>query len=87
MTTKYKEPLQDFIDRYWKENCRPPTIREMADALGGISTSVVNYSLEHDLGMKNPVKGDARWVVPAWVRTAITEYKGDTHDNTKTISG
>jgi len=84
MTTKYKEPIQEFINRYWTENCRPPTVREIAEELGGISTSVVNYSLEHDLGYKNKVKGESRWIVPEWVRRVITAYQGDKNDDTKT---
>lgn len=43
--SKRQQSMLDFIANYISEHTRPPTIREIGEAVGISSTSVVNYNL------------------------------------------
>lgn len=70
---KYDEKVIKFVDTFWKEYFRPPSIREIGKACGISSTSVVSYVL-HRLtrdGKYFIYENVARGIVPVWVSDAI----------------
>lgn len=90
MASKYKQAVRDFIDRFWKTHFYSPSIREIAEHLetlpesgNSVSTSHVDYVLEHDLGYKKKSpneKGLARQIIPEWVKEAIKEANIEHND-------
>ena len=74
MTAKQKRIL-DFINQYWKENYRSPTIREIRDSAGISSTSLVSFHLDKlRFGGQiiwNDTYAISRAIVPNWVKDAI----------------
>ena len=81
--------LAEYIDQYWREHYHAPSMREMADHLR-TSTSVVTNTLQRIAPGRFLLGGigEARAVVPYWVRDAIAEantmkgswQRGDTHE-------
>lgn len=72
---KYDISVKKFIDAYWHENFRPPTIREIQEAVGVRSSSHLQTVLERIL-KNNPYDiyyrdWSSRGYIPAWVQQAI----------------
>ena len=67
MKKKKDELLLDFIKEYIRDNCYPPTVREMCHAINVSSTSTISYYLDkleqNNLIKKNPNKNRALEVV------------------------
>ena len=67
MKKKKEELLLDFIKEYIRDNCYPPTVREMCHAINVSSTSTISYYLDkleqNNLIKKNPNKNRALEVV------------------------
>ena len=63
MKKKKEELLLDFIKEYIRDNCYPPTVREMCHAINVSSTSTISYYLDkleqNNLIKKNPNKNRA----------------------------
>ena len=68
----------DFINRYWKENFAPPSIRDIKDSCKVSSTSVVNYILDthaKSYGVIFKHNGKSRSITPLWVIDALSEKR------------
>ena len=86
---KHDARLAEYIDQYWSENYHAPSMREMAEHCN-TSTSVVINALQRISPGRFLLGGigEARAVVPYWVRDAIAEantmkgswQRGDTHE-------
>ena len=66
----------DFINRYWRENFAPPSIRDIKDSCKVSSTSVVNYILDRhaeSYGVIFKHNGKSRSITPLWVIDALSE--------------
>ncbi len=67
MRKNKEEVLLNFIKSYIKENCYPPTVREMCRAISVSSTSTISYYLDkleaNNLIKKNPNKNRALEIV------------------------
>ncbi len=67
MKKNKEEELLQFIKEYIKDNCYPPTVREMCRAINVSSTSTISYYLEklerNNLIKKNPNKNRALEIV------------------------
>jgi hypothetical protein len=70
--SKYEENIKTFINKYWKENFKPPTIRDISRGCGISSSSVISYALN---AMGHAGDGKSKNIIPDWVKKAITEYK------------
>ena len=81
--------LAEYIDQYWRENYHAPSMREMAEHCN-TSTCVIYNALQRIAPGRFLLGGigEARAVVPYWVRDAIAEantmkgswQRGDTHE-------
>lgn len=73
MTGRYDTAVSAFIDRYWREHCCSPTVREIANAVGISSTSVVRNTLTRVTTARGDrwIAGAARGIIPRWVQRAI----------------
>lgn len=77
MIGKHDAAVSAFIDRYWREHCCSPTVREIADGVGITSTSAVRNVLTRITSTRGDrwIVGAARGIIPAWVREAIRKAK------------
>ena len=66
--------LAEYIDQYWRENYHAPSMREMAEHCN-TSTCVIYNALQRISPGRFLLGGigEARAVVPYWVRDAIAE--------------
>ena len=66
--------LAEYIDQYWRENYHAPSMREMAQHCN-TSTCVIYNALQRIAPRRFLLGeiGEARAVVPHWVRDAIAE--------------
>jgi SOS-response transcriptional repressor LexA len=73
---KHDRKVVAFINAFWKTQYRPPSVREIATACGVTSTSVVFHTLRRlaKTGNYTLIDGDARSIVPTWVKMAIESY-------------
>ena len=64
---KYTKAVREAIDKYWYDNCIPPTIKQLMEMAGCPSMSHVSKILRvlPDIVMVN------RHPVPKWVRERI----------------
>lgn len=62
--------ILDAIDEFWRENCYPPTIRDLMQLTDATSTSVVRYVLRKLAAQGLIVRRKAR-PIPLWVIQAI----------------
>lgn len=69
-----RRAILEFIDRYWRANHCPPTIREIGAGVGINSTSHVLFLLR-GLAAEGKMKGTPRGPVPVWVVEAINAQK------------
>ena len=86
---KHDQRLAEYIDQYWRENYHAPSMREMAEHCN-TSTCVIYNALQRIAPGRFLLGGigEARAVVPYWVRDAIAEantmkgswQRGDTHE-------
>ena len=86
---KHDQRLAEYIDQYWRENYHAPSMREMAEHCN-TSTCVIYNALQRISPGRFLLGGigEARAVVPYWVRDAIAEantmkgswQRGDTHE-------
>ena len=86
---KHDQRLAEYIDQYWRENYHAPSVREMAEHCNTITSVVINALQRISPGrfLLGGI-GEARAVVPYWVRDAIAEantmkgswQRGDTHE-------
>ena len=88
-TGKHDARLAEYIDQYWRENYHAPSMREMAEHCNTSTCVIVNVLQRISPGRFFLGKfGEARAVVPYWVRDAIAEaqtakgswQRGDTHE-------
>ena len=66
-----RDRIMRFVEGYILDNYYPPSIREICEALGGMSTSTVNYQLlrlEMDGKIRPRVWGRTRCIVPVGMR-------------------
>ena len=70
MTGLYDYAILDAIDKFWREDCYPPTIRVLMEMSGATSTSVVWKALRRLAKQKHIVLRNAR-PIPFWVVDAI----------------
>ena len=77
----YAKPAMSFIDRYWKEHNKPPTIREVADAINCNSTSQVREvvellkSEEYKYLKEVEDRNTSRMIIPLWVSSLISRSR------------
>ena len=73
-TGKHDQRLAEYIDQYWREHYHAPSMREMAEHCD-TSTSVIVDTLQRIAPGRFLLGGigEARAVVPYWVRDAIAE--------------
>ena len=71
---KHDQRLAEYIDQYWRENYHAPSMREMAEHCN-TSTCVIYNALQRISPGRFLLGGigEARAVVPYWVRDAIAE--------------
>ena len=71
---KHDQRLAEYIDQYWRENYHAPSMREMAEHCN-TSTCVIYSALQRISPGRFLLGGigEARAVVPYWVRDAIAE--------------
>lgn len=71
---KYDSAVITFIDDYWRENIRPPTLREITAGVKAPSTSVISFAVKRIAKARGDflvTDGSARGIVPRWVKQAI----------------
>ena len=70
----YDARLAEYIDQYWREHYHAPSMREMAEHCN-TSTCVIYNALQRISPGRFLLGGigEARAVVPDWVRDAIAE--------------
>lgn len=71
---KYDEAVKSFVDEYWKQKFRSPTLREIMVAVGINSSSHVYYILRKLFYVEDVV---ARGIVPNWVKNAIQKAENN----------
>ena len=71
---KHDQRLTEYIDQYWREHYHSPSMREMAEHCN-TSTCVIYSALQRISPGRFLLGGigEARAVVPYWVRDAIAE--------------
>lgn len=78
MMNEKQKRMMDFINSYWKEQYRSPTLREIKDGAGVSSISLVSYHLDKlRLGGQiiwNDAYAISRAIVPAWVKDVIDQH-------------
>lgn len=71
----YDREVVNFVNRFWVFNYRSPSYREIMDACGLNSTSSVGYIIARVAPTENwEILSGNRGIIPAWVRTAISDY-------------
>lgn len=75
---QYDSAVSAFIDSFWKAHCCSPTIREIQEGCAISSTSVTRYVVLRVTKARGDMlakDGQARGIVPVWVRNAIANAK------------
>ncbi len=70
----YRDAVIRYINDYWREQFRSPTLREICDACDIPSTSTMHYilsSLTRE-GIVEMTPNTSRSIVPVWVRVALS---------------
>jgi len=67
-----REKIYSIIERYWFDNYCAPTVRFIAEAMGGLSTNTVHHHI-HKLAAENRLmlSHNGR-PIPYWVQHAIS---------------
>lgn len=73
--TPLKRSILKYMEEYYEENGYPPSIREICDAVGQPSTSVVRYSMGMLIKSGHLAEG-----IPGAARTIIPTFKGRPRD-------
>lgn len=71
---KYDNAVGTFIDAFWKEKFRSPTIREITAGVNSPTTSVISLAVKRIAKARGDLlvtDGSARGIIPLWVRKAI----------------
>lgn len=71
---KYDDVVSSFIDEFWKNEFRSPTLREISDHCGMNSVSIARYVIRKIADSRGYVfvgNKNSLHVVPSWVISAI----------------
>lgn len=71
---KYDAAVAAFIDSFWLENIRSPTLREITAGVNSPSTFTISCAVKRIAKARGDFlfkDGSARGIVPRWVQEAV----------------
>ncbi len=85
----YDNAVAAYIDQFWREHFRSPTVRDIARGCNISSTAVARNVIERVAQRRGDTilhDGKARGIIPRWVIHAIRKYDVETQHLTKPIN-